>query len=266
MKKKNLFIIILIFILNIIICQDYYIHKVKEGETLWRICKNYNASFDEILKLNNIDDVAKIKSGSNLKIPDNKQDKLNNENQVNKKTMQFKFHNLKKNETLWSLSKKYNVTVEELCGINKISDITKIKKNAKIKIPVRLEFLEYKPPIKNGEIIESNSAHFKGIYIFSKNENENINSIEKGVVSYIDNISGYGITLFIRHDNGLVSTYAGFKEIYLKPGDIVKSNQVIGKIGKISRYDKFGILFAIQYKGTVLEFNKEENKFVKPMI
>jgi murein DD-endopeptidase MepM/ murein hydrolase activator NlpD len=44
-------------------------HKVKQGETLWRIAKTYNVSVDDIAQTNNIPRAAKIEKGQLVFIP-----------------------------------------------------------------------------------------------------------------------------------------------------------------------------------------------------
>ena len=44
-------------------------HPVGKGETLWRICKTYNADLQEVAELNSIKDASQIKVGDKLFIP-----------------------------------------------------------------------------------------------------------------------------------------------------------------------------------------------------
>ena len=44
-------------------------HRVKPGETLWRISKAYNADLQEIAELNNITDSSRITAGQAIFIP-----------------------------------------------------------------------------------------------------------------------------------------------------------------------------------------------------
>ena len=49
--------------------QDYTTYKVKKGDTLWKIAKEYNTTIDELVELNNIKDPDLIITGQVLKIP-----------------------------------------------------------------------------------------------------------------------------------------------------------------------------------------------------
>ncbi len=45
-------------------------HRVKPGETLWRIAKAYNVDLQELAEINNITDASRISAGSVVFIPD----------------------------------------------------------------------------------------------------------------------------------------------------------------------------------------------------
>ena len=45
-------------------------HRVKSGETLWRISKAYNIDLQELAEINNITDASRISAGSVVFIPD----------------------------------------------------------------------------------------------------------------------------------------------------------------------------------------------------
>ncbi len=242
------------------ISMEYKTHKVQKGETLWRISKKYGISIQQLCKINKIEDVTKVISGAKIKVP------IENEGTENTSYSkgEYRIHYLKKNETLWRVSKKYGISVQELCKINKISDVTRVKYGAKIKIPLILEYLDYKLPA-SGEINLFTTSHFKGIYIFTgKNKiKRSVYAIEAGRVNYVENVPGYGTTIFIKHNNGYISTYSGFEEIYVKKGDNINLNQIIGLAGNLSRFNKHGILFSIQYKGIGLKFDIKKQKFIK---
>ncbi|MGE5844704.1 MAG: LysM peptidoglycan-binding domain-containing protein, partial [Syntrophaceae bacterium] len=45
-------------------------HRVKPGETLWRISKAYNVDLQELAEINNITDASRITAGNVVFIPD----------------------------------------------------------------------------------------------------------------------------------------------------------------------------------------------------
>ena len=49
--------------------QEGIYHPVGRGETLWRICKTYHVSLQEVAELNSITDASQIKTGDRIFIP-----------------------------------------------------------------------------------------------------------------------------------------------------------------------------------------------------
>jgi lipoprotein YgeR len=187
----------------------------------------------------------------------------------------YTIHCVKDGETLWRISKIYNIPINDLCKLNNIDDMTKVQKGAKIKIPVNGQTKKAYPEKKNGKtyldycipmegyIQPYVTAHFRGIIIFSDNDANKVMIPDNGEVSFMGDVAGYGQTVIIKHKNDIVTSYSGFKEIYVRQGDKVSKNQIIGTAGNLSRYKKNGILFSVQYKSTGLRFDMEKMKFYR---
>lgn len=111
---RELLTISLVFILsfNKIAAQDSIIeHKIQKGETAYFIAQKYKVSVDEIYKLNP-ESQNGIKDNQIIKIPVHSPQKINQDQQ--------NIHIVAEKETLYGLSKKYNVTVEALQNANPI--------------------------------------------------------------------------------------------------------------------------------------------------
>lgn len=199
-------------------------------------------------------------------------------------SLDYKVHSLKEGETLWRISKLYNIPLDKLCKFNNINDVTKVKKGAKIKIPdnkttkestntkvvkkanndnsdknSEKNYLNFNLPVK-GDIKPFITSHFRGIIIFSDLENE-ILSIDNGEVSFSGVINGYGNTVIIKNSKGFIFTYSGFSDLYVKKGDKIDKSKKIGISGQLSRYSRNGILLSIQHKDIYLKFDMNNKKF-----
>jgi len=117
-------------------------HKVASGESLYSISKMYNVSVDDLKKINNLPK-GKIRPGQELKIvQDNDNatkniaaEKSNNTKQVEKtetagKTISYK---VKKGESLISIAKDNNISVEDLKKMNNMTD-SKIRFGQELKL------------------------------------------------------------------------------------------------------------------------------------
>ncbi len=131
MYKKILIIPIalLFFLSGTLIAQEKYrSHIVQSGETIATISKKYNVSERAIIKLN-----PDAKDG----VRENAVIILPNGGVIMEKGsgVSFVIHKVRKRETLFSLSKKYNVTIDDIKKYNKQLYAKSLRKNDKIKIP-----------------------------------------------------------------------------------------------------------------------------------
>lgn len=111
---RELLTISLVFILsfNRITAQDLIIeHKIQKGETAYFIAQKYKVSVEEIYKLNPESENG-IKDNQIIKIPVHSAEKQNSNQQIT--------HIVGAKETLFGLSKQYNVSVETLQNANPI--------------------------------------------------------------------------------------------------------------------------------------------------
>ncbi|RAR48919.1 LysM domain-containing protein [Flavobacterium lacus] len=105
-------------------------HKVKSGETLYGLSKLYNVSVDELKNANTILMNNNLQAGQTLKIPDgtivgnNQMDIVaetkNNiqPSSINQKSEEIFKHTVAPKETLYGLSKKYNVSIDDIINQN----------------------------------------------------------------------------------------------------------------------------------------------------
>lgn len=97
-------------------------HKIKKGETISQIAEQYNVSISSIKEWNNLPD-NNIIAGDELII---KKDKtLSNNNS--------EYHLVSKGESLYSISKKYNIPIQKIKKLNNLSG-SQIKPGQKLKI------------------------------------------------------------------------------------------------------------------------------------
>jgi len=93
----------------------YYIHTVQKGQTFYSICKAYGVTQEDVRRANPEIDPAYLKEGLAIRIPESKP-KVAAAYPENRED--FYAHTVKKGQTVYSLSKKYNVSEEVIYHYN----------------------------------------------------------------------------------------------------------------------------------------------------
>jgi len=134
----------------------YYIHYVREKETLYSISKAYNIN-EKVIALENPDIFAGLKAGMVLKIP---ADPVHIQEISVPETDDFHYHIISAGETIYFLSKKYGVPVEEIQKYNPEVEYSDLQINQVIKIPRKPDIVEI-----DTNIVVSDTISFDSLYV-----------------------------------------------------------------------------------------------------
>ncbi|MCX7769761.1 MAG: NlpC/P60 family protein [Proteobacteria bacterium] len=115
-------------------------HKVRKGDTPAKISRQYGVSLEEILKVNEGINPKNLKVGSIIKVPLKQSAKLT-KNNPQEKTVYV----VKKGDTLYSISKKFSISIDEIKKLNNIKDNTL---TAGTQLVLKKDYLVYKPKNK----------------------------------------------------------------------------------------------------------------------
>ena len=132
---KNFFIsfsLVFLFCVNVI-AQDYKTHKVKAGETIEDIAKIYLVTPFDIYAINP-DAKTNFQPNTILIIPKSRILKAPIQTET-KQLINYKSHKVKRKETLYSISKKYNITIDDIKKHNTRLYSDNLKKGDRINIP-----------------------------------------------------------------------------------------------------------------------------------
>jgi LysM repeat protein len=158
-------------------------HRVKNGESLYLIAKNYNVSIDDLKKINNLAD-GKIKPGQEIKVSMPAEVAANTTTEASKPASATKIttHKVKNGESLYLIAKKYNVSIDDLKKLNNLAD-GKIKPRQEIKVSQQIEAVEKVTEIAKTEAPANTVKHkvTKGESLFSiaKNNNISVDELKK---------------------------------------------------------------------------------------
>ena len=223
-------------------------YKVKKGDNLFSISRQFNIPIQELIKVNKIQEPYKIFPNQSIFIPQNKK------------------HIVVKGETLYSISRYYETTVFTLAKYNNIKNVNNIKVGKELIIPKRSEKIKKietkkwdsnfkKQKIENSKIVvlrDKRTSKFiwpvkgkllskygkskegfynDGINIDSKKGTKVISS-QAGKVIYCGNeIPGYGNLILIKHSKNWITAYAHLNEVFTEKGKKVSKGEIIGSVG-----------------------------------
>ncbi len=120
---SNIFLFFLIFWASMTLnAQNYIIHKVEKGQTLRDIAKIYQVAPSDIIRVNSeLNSGNDLKPGQKLLIPNN--EILNQKKDtivLADRVIDYKYHTVGENETLFSLSKRYHSKIEDIVKLNQV--------------------------------------------------------------------------------------------------------------------------------------------------
>lgn len=176
-----------------------------------------------------------------------------------------RYHTVRKGDTLWSISKMYDVDLDTLANANSIKDNGSIDKGQVLIIPSsqaarpkKADYYSAKKasfswPVKGaivsrfGEKVDT--AINKGIDIGAP-EGRPVTASRAGRVVYCDSyLKGFGQTVIIDHLDGYQTVYSYNSEILVKVGDTVRQKETIAKVGQSGRAKQPMLHFEIRRDG-----------------
>ena len=204
-------------------------HTIQSGETLYRLSTKYNVTTQAICKANPGLSTENFRAGQVIAIPaqsasvpdttiaDNKPEEKK-EQETEKKNEWKDMHKVARKETIFSISREYGITEEELIAANPELKEGKLKRGSFIFIPYsRTELKELekkeeaskvKPEISNEEIFSQNEEKMKKLktinaaimlpFMTDSNQKENqMRMVEyyEGFLMAVDSLKKQGISI-----------------------------------------------------------------------
>lgn len=117
--------------------KKFYLHKVEKGQSLYAISKLYETDLNAIV-IENPEAIDGIKPGQELKVP---YGKIKTDEFSQADYEKYQIHKVAKGETLYSISKKYNVTEESISVLNPLAK-NGLKEGQQLKIVERKKQVE----------------------------------------------------------------------------------------------------------------------------
>ena len=113
-------------------------HKVIEGDTLYKIAKDYSVNLEDIISLNNLDNNSYLKINQIIILPKGaKHDKVINQVDIESASNKVFYHQTSKIEYLSDIAKIHRIPIEEINNLNNLNHPIKINPDIKLKLRER---------------------------------------------------------------------------------------------------------------------------------
>lgn len=253
-------------------------HIVKPGEYILQLSRQYNITLSELLKANpNVKYDKPLTPGTKLNIPETKK----------KEPIQLAStkHTVAINETIFSIAKRYGVSVDEIVNDNKIKNnkifvgMSLIIKNPKLSPPegnkesttqvsmdkehdtmINIEKTQVEPitnnflwPVKGKVIAKFKSDYYgypmEGVEIGHLEEGDLVRASASGTIIYTGEFKEFGNIVIIKHYYNFITIYGHLSEALAPQGNRIKRGQVIGYVGKSGNINQPQLYFSIRRNG-----------------
>ena len=233
----------------------YVDHRVEEGETLQSIAESYGVGEETIISVNAIKNIALVKAGMVLRIPDRN----------------GQLYTVQAGDSLSIITNRFNPTLgwktlQELNGLT--SEI--IHPGQKLFIPsVEIEadgsfstYSRFVQPAKGRitglygqQVVDKETGEIQvlqGIWIEGAQGSAVVASSTGVVVDAGNEPDGLGRFVVLSHADGYRTTYGHLDSVTVKIGDQVKQNDDIGTMGGTGNIGKTALYFSVEQEGTAL--------------
>jgi len=233
-NKKLLFIILLT--LSAFIYGQESVIRIKKGDTLYQISRQYKVSVSLLLGFNNLKSTDTLKIGQEIRIPSS--------------------YTVTRGDTLYGIARKSGIGIDELCKLNDIDKNHILKLGETLLIPKKETALvenivhedkQYSAFFwpHSGERIAMNGK-LKGEAILGT-EGDEIVSVSSGKVVWVAPYRGYGSLIMVEANDHHIYAYGGNEETLVKVGDSVLPGTTLGLMG-INSIEKSAKAFFFVYK------------------
>ena len=266
--RKNVAVLIFCLLAFSLFAENYTVQK---GDTYYSISKKYNISLQELYSANGIDENDVLKVGQVLKIPGKSTAENTSEKSTTTvSTAKTSNYEVVAGDTLYSISKKFGTTVDNLRSLNgltessvlKIGQVlkvpttekvatttgssssgstkTEIKQNTSVTPSTPLEDVRTYDTNKKGNVnlvwpvkaldVTYVSGKISGVAIETE-RNATVSCIKAGKVIFVGPYRGFGQVVFVQSDSGYIYVYSGLDKITVSNGDKVGFKTKLGTAG-----------------------------------
>lgn len=218
----------------------YLVHKVEKKETIFGIAAKYLTTQEKLVALNPQLKEKSLQVGDELKIPVSEKERLSTNND-------FYYHEVKKQETIYRLTRNYNIKEKEFYKFNPDLKDRSMQVGELVKIP------------KNSASDSIFNQKVENDSLITAPEPDNYVAWKDSLIlppcpeSFIDTVSKYKVAFFLPFYLNINDTLGKFVDIVVKDEDGIETIETVPRTGKI--HDKIyprSSIFISFYQGALL--------------
>ena len=228
-------------------------YKDKENESLWNITQNYQVSLNDLSQ--KIDEKLEITANE----LSTEQETGTTASDTQREKPKGVIHYVQRGETLWQISRKYQVSVQSITSANQISESGRLLVGQRLIIPntgsSSISSRSFIWPL-NGLVTSQfgirtlgNSRDYHTGIDIDAQTGALIKAAESGKVSFSGYINGYGNVVIIDHAGGYSTVYAHSSSNLVEEGQEVTKGEVICKSGSTGNATGSHLHFEIRENG-----------------
>ena len=151
---------------------EHLTHKVIQGDTLYKLARDYNVNLKDIVSINNLSNDSYLNLNQIILLPKGAiYKKVVNSGNIELASKKVFYHKTSKTEDLSKILEIHQISKEEINSLNKLNDPIKINPNVKLRLRVNKgsQWLKYGSIIVNW----SDWTYFDGNYIAAAKTKKN---------------------------------------------------------------------------------------------
>ncbi|MDR2313963.1 MAG: M23 family metallopeptidase [Spirochaetaceae bacterium] len=239
------------------------VYVMQRGDTIYSIARTYGVKVQDLLSLNNISDPRTVRAGSRIRIP-------SAGSGSSPIPPGYGEYRVEKNDTLYGIARRYNITLEDLLDMNRFSPDYVLKAGETIRIPApeaRGSQTPRVPPAAassggrgntgaparidprirwpvNAKEITYITGKLYGVQVTGERQ-EPVKSLTQGTVVSAVPYRGFGRVAIIQSAGGYLYVYGGCESLSVKEGDKVTPGAELGKLGIDAKSSKPQLFFFV---------------------
>ena len=285
-RKSLILLIALLGLLSQGVIAQQPVHTVVSGDTIFSLARTYRVSQEDLMRRNNITDPSRLRVGMRLTIPT----AASAQAAPAAATAAPGIYIVQPNDTLYSLARRWGVTLQALREFNGFSANHNLRIGERVRIPgtssqaapsgaiaagntrsqpassqaprsqtapvqlTRSPAIRIDPairwPITAKEIVYMHNN--MGVLI-SGQRSESVKSMSRGTVIHASLWRGYGKVAVIETTGGLRYLYGSFDTLSVRKGDTVMPGTELGKLGIYPASGRTELVFMVSRNGSFID-------------